>query len=180
MPAADRRRLFAGRKGASARAAARRRVAVPATVFVVTVFVTAVFVAAGCQRTPGEEPRQIEVVDVPPPLTVDVEQDPQARPRKPELVGLLPEGFPADLPLHLPASLIDFGDGDGGRAYVTLASPEARARVRAGLLAAARRQGWSVEEGGSALELRKGGRRVGLRLDDGRPGTVYRFDYPPG
>lgn len=133
---------------------------------------------ASCGGGEVTEMEELETVDVTPALEVDTSEDPQGRARSAELVGILPGDFPADLPLYLPASLIDFDETASGRPTVSLLTPEGISTVRRVLFARAREQGWTAASGdGGAIVLRKGGRTALLRLEEARPGTVYRFEY---
>ena len=130
-----------------------------------------------CRGDSGEkEDGPLEAVDVAPALEIATADDPTARERPPALVGVLPASFPGDLPLYLPASLVDWGSGEGGR-YVSLLSPHGLARVERELAAKVRDSGWSATGSGGVRVLRKGGRQVRLRIEDGKPGTLYRFEY---
>lgn len=125
-----------------------------------------------CGQAPPDEPQEISTVDVPAPLAVDVDQDPRADRERARLVGVLPEDFPPDLPIPLPASVIDFGDAGGGR-FVTLLSTRPPAQIRPELEGSLRDQGWQpVGE-----SWRKGTRRVRLRIEAETPGTLYRYEY---
>lgn len=135
---------------------------------------------AGCGGAPTSEPSELETVDVKPGLEVDSSQDPKAASVGPQLVGILPGDFPSDLPIHLPASIVDLGDTDDGRAVVTLLTPHDIARVRREIYAALGQRGWTTAAGeGGAVVLKKGSRRAWLYLDEGRPGTLYRYEYQP-
>lgn len=133
----------------------------------------------GCRAEPNEAPA-VETVDVPPPLEIDVSSDERARQRAPELAGILPQDFPADLPLYLPASVVDFGDGERGRYSVSLLSTHPYARVRRGLFDLVARQGWTLapgDHGGGLRLLRKGGREAWLRIEERGSTTAYRYEY---
>lgn len=145
----------------------------------VSLTVAAIVALAACEE-PRTETQEIETVDVTPALEVDTSEDVQGRARTPELVGILPGDFPADLPLYLPASLIDFGESAGGRPMVSLLTPQGISTVRRELLARLREAGWSVASGDDgSVALRKGARRAWLEFEESRPGTVYRFEYVP-
>ena len=132
---------------------------------------------AGCRGgSEDAEERRLETVDVEPSISIDIEDDPTEVERAPALVGVLPSGFPEDMPLYLPASLIDFGTGDGGR-FVSLLTPHAQARVERELIEQARGAGWTAAGSGGTRELSKGGLRLRLRIEDGNPGTLYHFEY---
>ena len=133
------------------------------------------FLVACSEAPPGEEP--LETVDVEPALELETVDDQQAPERKAELAGRLPSDFPADLPLFLPASLVDFGESPNG-ATVTLLTPRPLAEVRRQLLEQARALGWSVAPGSAGqYELSRAGRRVRLEVGDGHPGASYAYVY---
>ncbi len=141
---------------------------------------TVAFCAGGCRRAVEEAPK-LEAVDVEPALTIGTEDDQRAVERPPALVGVLPEDFPNDLPLHLPASLVDFGTSDTGWYYVNLLTPHSQARVERELSALLTARGWRATDNGSAppgRQLRKGALRARLLIEDARPGTRYRYEYP--
>lgn len=137
--------------------------------------------ASGCARTAEErgEPA-LETVEVAPNLEVATENDPQAKPRPVTLVGILPTGFPADLPIYLPASVVDFGSASNGYQQAELLSPHPRDQVAAGLEQKLRQNGWSIAPaGGTQAKLSKGNRLVWLEVRDARPGTIFRYQYRP-
>ena len=131
-----------------------------------------------CTRGPEEAPQEVEAVDVPPMLTVDVEQDVREVPRPPELVGVLPGDFPADLPVYAPSSLVDFGTTGAGRGYVDLLSPHGCSQVAGGLEPQLRDHGWTLERGSSGSSwLTKGAARLRLVYGEANPGCEIRIEY---
>ncbi len=144
---------------------------------VLTGMLIAALVAGGCRASSEQEP-ELEAVDVGAALEIATEDDPQAVERPPALVGVLPEDFPDDLPLYLPASLVDFGTVDDGWGYVNLLTPHSLARVERELSAKLTERGWTAAGSDGVRRLRKGGMRVRLLVTDARPGTEYRFEYP--
>jgi len=117
-----------------------------------------------------------EIIDVEMPIEVDTSEDPQAVPRKLQLVGILPQDFPEDVPLYLPASLIDFGTQGRGRT-VTLLTPHELSQMRPAYEDLLRRAGWILNRVDSGVELSKGQRRVRMRWMDGDPGSAYLVEY---
>lgn len=139
------------------------------------VLVVAAISTLACFGGSGESSGVKEIIDVRDLPQVDTSQDPQAVARKPTLVGILPSDFPSDLPLYLPASLVDFGANPRS---VDLLSPHSPGRVRPELFRLIRGGGWTLEEsGGGSSTLRKGSRQVRLKIGEGKPGTLYRFEY---
>ncbi|NJL27022.1 MAG: hypothetical protein HC897_03630 [Thermoanaerobaculia bacterium] len=141
-------------------------------------------VVCGCGRTAerAAEP-PLETVEVTPGLEVTTEGDQQAKPRPVELTGVLPPGFPADLPIYLPSSVVDFGAAASGYRQVELLTPHPRDQVAAVLEQRLRQKGWTVASGEGARSnrkrLSKPGREAWLEVRDARPGTAFRYDYRP-
>lgn len=143
-----------------------------------SILVFGILVLCGC-RPPADEFEELETIDVEPGVEIEIADDQKAAVRKPQLVGVLPTDFPADLPLYLPSSLVDYGRDDAGR-YISLLTPHGIDRVRGALPALLRDGGWrlSGDLGRSgAATLTKGSRQVGLRIENGRPGTLCRYTY---
>jgi hypothetical protein len=130
--------------------------------------------ACGGEEAPKEE--RLETVDVAPPLTLETADDPRQAAPEPQLSGVLPTDFPSDLPLYLPASLVDSETTASG-ASVTLLTGAPLSRVRDELFERARAQGWQVEPDAGGAALHKGSARVRLRVEDARPGTHYVYEY---
>lgn len=135
------------------------------------------FLAGGCRQNPEQEP-DLQAIDVGPALVIGTENDQTAVVRPPELVGILPEDFPKDLPLYLPASLVEFGSVDDGWVFVSLLTPHSLANVERQLSARLIKRGWTASSSGGVQQLRKGGSRARLQIENARPGTQYRFEYP--
>ncbi len=132
--------------------------------------------AAACGRR--EEAGEAPTIDVRPAPTVDIGNDPQAAEEVPELIGVLPSDFPADVPVYVPASLIDFGRSPRGRRSVSLISPHPVRRVRRDLAERMRERGWAADgDAAEGTRWRKGATEVWLQVKDARPGTLYVFEY---
>lgn len=136
----------------------------------------ALLALAACGPAPDDGETD-PTVDVEPVADVPEVEDPKEIPRGQGLSGILPGGFPEDLPLYLPASLVDFGETEDGTPWVDLLTPRSRDTVRKGLLGLVRDAGWQVEPGEEALLLAKDGRLVRVTIRDGKPGTIYRVEY---
>lgn len=119
----------------------------------------------------GEE--EIPIEDVGEGLSIDTSADRREAAPEARLAGVLPEDFPRELPLHLPASLVELEEG---RAATFLTSDGA-GRVREDLLGRLRSGGWRVEEDGGGWTVRRGGRAARLRVIEARPGTRYRWEW---
>lgn len=121
---------------------------------------------------------ELETVDVEPGLSIDTTNDPQGVDRGGGLAGVLPADFPDDLPLYLPASLVDFAETDDGRLTVTLLTPDDIAKVRRDLREKLEAAGWQTSTGADgATVLTRGGRRAWLYLERATTATLYRYEY---
>ena len=139
-------------------------------------------VAAACGPAAPDEAQVIETVDVAPPIDAELstEGDLQAVQRAAQISGLVPGDVPADLPLFVPASVIDFGGANGGRAWVELDAGAPPAEVRRWLGERLPGAGWTVGAVGEGLvQAHKGARSVDYRLTDLAPGTRIRLEYSP-
>lgn len=122
----------------------------------------------------GPAPLETEVVEPPPEAAIDVSQDAKAARRVESLSGVLPSDVPADLPLHQPATLVDFGSGSAR--YVTFTSPASPQTVRSDMGQRLRAAGWSPEGGEPAVFV-KDGRRITLSVEPDPVGSLWRLDY---
>lgn len=138
----------------------------------------ALLALAACDQEKTEQ-KPIETVDVSPAIELDISEDVEQAPVKPSLVGVLPSSFPTDLPVLLPASLIDFGQTEGGERFVDLLLENSMTRMHREVEAALRKAGWSISGDArqSGATLSKGERRVTWRMLDAKPGTVCRYEY---
>lgn len=132
--------------------------------------------AVSCSDVPTE--KRSPTIDVPPPIEVETSEDQQSVEREPAFAGVLPGGFPKDLPIYTPASLVDFGPLEVGGSFVDILTPHEVARVRRAMNGQLKKSGWSSAAGRDGeLILSKGSRRVRLTIEDGKPGTLYRYEY---
>lgn len=121
-------------------------------------------------------------IDVEPALEVPTDDDPKEVRRKSSgLSGVLPGNFPDDVPLFLPASLVDFGEQDGME-YVELMAATQRAKAEQGLRGLLVDRGWTVTEElaegtPGTLRLSKDQRRIRVVFLDQGPGALYRIFY---
>jgi hypothetical protein len=133
----------------------------------------------GCTK-PGEEPPELEVVEVDAGATARMtpEGDATEPDRGPALAGSLPPAFPGDLPLPLPASVTELADEGAGRRYLVLRAADPVDAVRSTLPARLERAGWR-SEGGDPWVRVKDVRRVRFRFeaDPVTRGALVRIDY---
>lgn len=153
------------------------------TALIVTVAALALAAAlAGC--APPEPSAQVEIeteeIDAPIDAELSTEDDFKATRRAPTLAGVLPGGFPDDLPLMVPSSVVDFGPAAGDRAYLELDTGRPPDEVRSWLGQRLPAAGWTVRAiGEGGLEASKGPRTVDYRLTKLAPGTRIRLEYRP-
>jgi hypothetical protein len=135
----------------------------------VAIPLAAALVAGGCRREPAAE-----TSNAPAPLpTVEVGEAPDAhasleheqverRRAEGAVAGVLPTGFPDDVPLPQPSSLVDFGRGPLGGPSVTLELQ---------MPAAAAQRAYEARLAGAGFERqapgvwRRGRRRIGVGVE---------------
>ena len=64
------------------------------------------------------------------------------------IAGALPDGFPTDIPVYLPSSLVDFTSRPEGGAVVVFATPASVSTVSAALSQKLRAAGWQAARSG--------------------------------
>lgn len=145
-----------------------------------SVLAVSVLVAGACGPSSDDREPELETVDVvAPTIEFEIAEDPQAAPRGADFLGILPNDFPTDFPIHKSSSLVDFGTTEDGWLSVSLLSADPRAKVEVALRDRLRAGGWQLEElAGDGLGFRRGGQRGRLRFGSQKPGTLYHYEYP--
>ncbi|MEE9562346.1 MAG: hypothetical protein V3W50_04680 [Thermoanaerobaculia bacterium] len=146
----------------------------------VLLLAAALLVAIGCQRSQDRErAEKLETVDVGEGLGAGLTTayDEQAKQIGPEISGVLPQGFPRDVPLYTPSSLVDFGEADAGMHYLVFDTSGSAAVVRRRLQADLSKSGWRPLSADLAASFVKGDRQVGLTIRDLSPGARIRYVY---
>ena len=145
------------------------------SVCVLALLVAGALVACRREAKPAPAPPPLETKEVgaAPDATLSTEGDVVERRHATGFSGVLPGGFPKDLPTYEPSSLIDFGRSADG-SYVVFQTPDDTARVRARYPALIAAHGWARE--GDAV-FSRGGRRVRVSFESLRPGTRVRVTY---
>jgi hypothetical protein len=148
------------------------------------VLVAASLACRPAEPSPAEDPEEtVETVDVGESIDSQIrpEEDERAEVRERGLLGVLPGDFPKDLWVYEPASIVDLGAAEAGRAYVslrTVASPE---EVSRRFQAQERSRGWQVAVVASTLlTFSKDGRLVEAELEQRGNETWIRIEYPSG
>ena len=90
------------------------------------------------------------------------------------MAGALPDGFPADIPVYRPSSLVDFTPRAEGGAVVVFGTPSTAAAVTAALQQKLRAAGWQA---GSAGQWTKAGRRLHLSVESTAAGSRFRLEF---
>jgi len=133
---------------------------------------------AACQPSNdrGAAPRELETVDVTraPDAALSTAEDAQERRVAEGLSGVLPDGFPADLPLFRPASLVEMGELGGGGQIAEFDSPAPPAEVANWLAIRWRAKGWRPAAGGVWTS---GERRVTLTVVTRPSGCRFSIAY---
>lgn len=141
---------------------------------------TVVVLCGACGTPPGQEPAELEVVEVDAGATAQMtpEGDATEPERGPALAGGLPPSFPRDLPLPLPASVTEFSAESDSSRWVVLRAADPLDAVRRSLPGRFDRAGWR-SEGGDPWVRAKDGRRIRIRLDADpvTGGALVRVEY---
>jgi hypothetical protein len=140
---------------------------------------------AGCRgrdaaSTPAAK-EKIATVDVDEPVDSHIrpEQDQRAKVQDRGLLGVLPGDFPADLWPYEPASIVDFGNAEAGRSYVSFRTVADPAEVSRRFQAQEKERGWEVAKPtATLLSFTKSGRLVEAELEQRGNETWIRIEYP--
>jgi hypothetical protein len=128
---------------------------------------------------PGsEEPVVLETEDIfEEPSELDLSQDQVARQRKETLAGRLPSSFPDGLPVFIPSSIVDIGEGGKG-GHVVFDTPNTAAAVESWLRTELGRSGWSIDaDSGTSMTVSRGGQSARISVSGDGPMTSIRVDY---
>lgn len=133
---------------------------------------------AACGEPPtrdGTAQPEIATVDVSaaPDAALSTAEDGQERRRAAALAGALPDGFPSDVPVYRPSSLVDQTIDPGGVSILVFETPAPRATVAAALASRLRAQGWRAADGGVWT---KAERRLKLTVEDRPSGASFRLE----
>ncbi len=142
----------------------------------------AVLLVAAAACSPAPPPASEKAPDLP---TVEVTAAPDAaysiegdrveqRANPNAMAGALPDGFPADIPLYRPSSLVDFTPRPEGGASVVFATPAEAAAVSGALQQKLRAAGWQA---GTAGNWTKAGRKLRLVVEATPAGARFRYDF---
>lgn len=164
----------------------RRRAAPAAAVFSRTALLLALAAAAlapGCGAPAGDDgppPLETEEVTPPPDAGLTWEDDPRAAPPAAEdAAGVLPSGYPAEIPLYRPASIVDMEQRADGSGYVEIVSPSPPEAVADHFESVLRGAGW--RRGGSgkggASSWSRGGRVLEVSMEADGAGSRARIEF---
>lgn len=90
------------------------------------------------------------------------------------MAGALPDGFPPDIPVHRPSSLVDFSPRPDGGATVVFATPAPADSVVSALQQKLRAAGW---EAGPPGIWTKAGRKLRLSVESTAAGSRFRIEF---
>jgi hypothetical protein len=133
----------------------------------------------GCGREPAPAERptgELETVEVTagPDAALSTAGDAQEKRRSAGLAGALPDGFPADIPVFRPASLVDFSERPGGGVRLRFDTSASSGEVRSFCESRLRAAGWRSAAGGLWT---LGERRVTLSFDSRPAGSSFSIEY---
>lgn len=124
-----------------------------------------------------EKQRELETVEVTaaPDAAYSTADDRVERRADPSaMAGALPDGFPADIPIFRPSSLIDFTPRPEGGFVVAFASPAEVSTVAAAMTQKLRAAGWQATTPG---HWTKAGRKLRLTVEASAAGSRFRLEF---
>ncbi|MEO7793501.1 MAG: hypothetical protein ABIV06_01910 [Thermoanaerobaculia bacterium] len=143
------------------------------------IFGGAAAIGACSPSTPpaAEKPDELAIVEVTaaPDAAYSIADDRIERRANPNAIaGALPDGFPPDIPVYRPSSLVDFTPRPEGGAVVVFASPAETGAVTSALYQKLRAAGWQA---GAAGSWTKAGRKLRLVVEPTAAGSRFRFEF---
>jgi hypothetical protein len=146
------------------------------------------FVIAGLTAScrSSEEPGRIEIETVDVQAEIDAAlttaYDETAIIHGDTVAGVLPGDFPGDIPLYVPASLIEMGSSESGRRFVVFATPDRRDQVHRGVIDKLINAGWNelTADPNGVTTFGRGARRVWIRVQAADALTEIVIEYQPG
>lgn len=90
------------------------------------------------------------------------------------MAGALPDGFPADVPVYRPSSLVDFAPRPDGGATVVFATPAEVATVSSAMRQKLLGAGWQA---GTPGAWTKAGRKLRLTVEATAAGSRFRIEF---
>ena len=132
----------------------------------------------GCRGNPpaqtSEAPKPATVeVGAAPDATLSTESDRVETRHEAAFAGVLPNGFPKDVPTYEPSTLVDFGAG-AGWSYVVFQTPQDLGVVRGRYAGALHGRGWA-SEGATGFVKQK--RHLRVAFENAHPGSRIRVEY---
>lgn len=133
-----------------------------------------------CSPSPppiAQKPDELATVEVSaaPDAAYSIADDKVERRANPNAIaGALPDGFPTDIPVYLPSSLVDFTSRPEGGAVVVFATPASVATVSAALSRKLRASGWQAAQSGGWT---KAGRKLRLTVEPSAAGSRFRIEF---
>lgn len=132
--------------------------------------------ACGSPEPATVDPGEPVEVTASPVDNLTTEHDEKAAPREQEeMAGVLPSGFPSDVPVYTPSSLVEFGEG-GGR-FVLLATPNPVEDVRSSYRMTLESAGWTRTGGGREESFTKDERTLRVEVRSRGVGSEIRIAY---
>ena len=139
-----------------------------------------VFAVSGCDapRPPAEPAKQelptVEVTAAPDAAYSTADDRIERRRTEGGIAGALPDGFPTDIPVFRPSSLVDFTAGATGGGAIVFATPTGASDVTAAMAIRLRSAGWQEAGGGGWT---KAARRLRLLVEATPAGSRFRIEF---
>jgi hypothetical protein len=135
---------------------------------------------AACSPAPppvAEKASELETVEVSaaPDAAYSMAEDKvERRASENALAGALPDGFPKDIPIYRPSSLVDFTSKADGGALAVFATPADVTTVSSAMTQKLRAAGWQAGKPGS---FTKAGRSLRLTVEPTPAGARFRLEF---
>ena len=145
-----------------------------------TLCLTVLVATAACSPAPppsiekAPELATVEVTAAPDAAYSTAEDRVEQRANPNAMAGALPDGFPADIPVFRPSSLVDFAPRPDGGATVVFATPAEVATVSSAMTQKLRGAGWQP---GTAGNWTKAGRKLRLAVESTAAGSRFRIEF---
>ncbi len=145
-----------------------------------TLWLATLIAAAACSPAPppvadkAPELATVEVTAAPDAAYSTAEDRVERRADPNALAGALPDGFPSDIPVYRPSSLVDFSPRPDGGAMVVFATPAEVATVSSAMTQKLRGAGWQP---GTAGNWTKAGRKLRLAVESTAAGSRFRIEF---
>ena len=141
---------------------------------------SALLLGAACSPAPppaaerSQELATVEVTAAPDAALSTAEDRIERRADPNAMAGALPDGFPPDIPVYRPSSLVDFTARPEGGYRVAFASPAEASTVRSAMTRKLGAAGWQA---GAPGDWTKAGRKLRFTVESSAAGSRFHLEF---